>query len=152
MGKSKICLLSHVVKPTEPTDVALKIEEKVTMDITWKEPKCAGRHGIFGYIIYYRTTGKTFKSSNKVDCCRHKLKDLQEGTSYEVYIVAVDGQGKEGMKSGIKTTKTGGKLRNLEFFSCSRKGYHSGLRIEEPTFQEATTLKFLSRYSKHLLM
>ena len=97
--------------------MALKIEEKVTMDFSWKKPKCAGQHGISGYIIYYKITGKTFKSSNKVNCCRHKLKNLQEGTSYDVYIVAVDGQGKEGMKSGIKTTKTGGKLQNLKFFS-----------------------------------
>ena len=96
--------------------MALKIEEKVTMDIMWKKSKCAGQHGISGYIIYYKTTGKTFKSSNKVNCCSHKLKDLQEGTSYEVYIVAVDSQGKEGMKSGIKSTKTGGKLQNLESF------------------------------------
>ena len=95
--------------------MALRIEEKVTMDITWKKPKCAGQHGISGYIIYYNTTDKSFKSSNKVNCCRHKLKYLQEGTCYEVYIVAVDGQGKEGMKSGIKTIETGGKLQNLEF-------------------------------------
>ena len=97
--------------------MALKIEEKVTMDFTWKKPKCASQHGILGYIIYYKIAGKTFKSSNIVNCCRHKLQDLQEGTVYEVYIVAVDRQGKEGMKSGIKTTKTGGKLQNLKFFS-----------------------------------
>ena len=131
--------------------MALKIEDKVTMDITWKKSKCAGQHGISRYIIYYKTTGKTFMSSNKVNCCHHKLKDLQEGTSYEVYIVAVDGRGEEGMKSGIKTIKTGGKLQNLEFFSAIRKEYRSGLYVE-PTFQQATALKFLSGYSKHLLM
>ena len=81
-----------------------------TLYVTWKEPKCAGQHGISGYIIYYKITGKAVKTTPLENCCDYKIKELQEGTAYEVSIVAVDGQDKEGRKSDSKTTKTGGKL------------------------------------------
>ena len=104
-----------IVNPTEPTGLVLEIKEIITLRITWKEPKCFGQHGISGYIICYKITGKAFGKISILDCCDYKITNLLEGTAYEVSIVAVDRKGKEGTKSGIKTTKTGGKLQNLKF-------------------------------------
>ena len=95
--------------------MVLEIEEITTLRIAWKEPKCFGQHGISGYIIYYKITGKAFEKTPILDCCDYKITSLLEGTAYEVSIVAVDLKGNEGTKSRIKTTKTGGKLQNLKF-------------------------------------
>ena len=106
----KIYLFSCcIVRPTHPTDVMFKIEETVTLCITWKEPQCGGQHGIEGYFIYYKAKGKGQKTP-LLKCCDHKIQNLQEGTDYDVYMVAVDSKGTEGMPSKIKSVKMGGKL------------------------------------------
>ena len=90
----------------------LKVEETVTLRITWKEPQCAGKHRIGGYVIYYKVKGKDYSKSPSLKCCTHKIHNLQEGTDYYVYVVAVDSKGTEGTPSNIESVKMGGKLQN----------------------------------------
>ena len=108
---SKVFLFSPcTVKPTAPTNLQLEIKERVTVRITSNEPQCFGQHGIAGYFIYYKLKDDTFKITPMVECCEHKIEKLEEGANYEVFVVAVDGQGTEGDKSQAEIAKTGGKL------------------------------------------
>ena len=102
---------SFTVNPTAPIDVRLRIREKVTLDVSWKEPKCAGPYGIKGYIVYYKITGNAFKKSDLIKCCDYELLNLKEGAGYEVFVVAVDDQGVEGMKSKTGKIETVCKLQ-----------------------------------------
>ena len=88
----------------------LKIEEKVTLRITWKKPLCTGQHGIKGYFIYYGIKGKGYTKTPLLKCCEHKIEKLQEGADYKVYMVAVDGQNREGDRSMSESAMAGGKL------------------------------------------
>ena len=99
-----------IVRPTPPTDVLLKVEETVTLRITWKKPQCDGKHEIERYFIYYKVKGKAYKKTPSLECCDHKIHSLQEGTDYDVYVVAVDSKDTEGMPSKIESVKMGGKL------------------------------------------
>ena len=90
----------------------LKVEETVTLRVTWKEPQCGGQHRIEGYFIYYKVKGKGYKKTPSLGCCDHKINNLQEGTDYDVYVVAVDRKGTKGTPSKIESVKMGGKLQN----------------------------------------
>ena len=86
----------------------LKVEETITLRIIWKKPQCDGRHGIEGYFIYYKVKGKDYKKTSSLKCCDHKIQSLQEGTDYDVYVVAVDSKDREGIPSKIQSVKMGG--------------------------------------------
>ena len=90
----------------------LKVEETINLRVTWKEPLCVGQHGIEGYLIYYVAKGKVYRKTPSLKCCDHKIWNLQEGTDYDVYVVAVDGKGTEGTPSKIESVKMGGKFQN----------------------------------------
>ena len=95
----------------------LEIQRKVTLAISWKEPDCKGPHGIEGYMIYYAVANNAFKRSDLIKCCDYKLSNLKGSTDYEVYVVAVDGRGIEGIKSKIGKIKTECKSQNKELFT-----------------------------------
>ena len=73
-------------------------------------PKCAGHQGITGYFIYYKIKDKSFDKTDLVKCCSYQISNVKEGIEYEIYVVAVDNQGEEGMQSKFKSIKTIGKL------------------------------------------
>ena len=88
----------------------LKVEETINLRITWEKPQCEGEHGIEGYFIYYKVKGKGYIKTPPLKCCDHKIQNLQEGTDYDVYVVAVDSKRTEGTPSKIESVKMGGKL------------------------------------------
>ena len=90
----------------------LKVKETVNLHITWKKPQCEGKHGIGGYLIYYKAKGKGYKKTQSLKCCDYIIQNLQEGTDYEVYVVAVDSKRTEGTPSKIESVTMGGKLWN----------------------------------------